>query len=90
MTVCYPSSQCTSCMKLIRSGSLTITKGGFVLAGSAPKYPADSHQEYHLHCGEKRNSVQLCVSDAMNYKYEIGRLASYDFSTALGLYCLAI
>lgn len=29
--------------------SLTITNGGFVLAGSAPKYPDDSHQAYHLH-----------------------------------------
>jgi hypothetical protein len=29
--------------------SLTMTNGGFVLAESAPKYPDDSHQAYHLH-----------------------------------------
>jgi len=36
---------------------LTITNGGFVLAGSAPKYPDDSHQAYHLH--KKKKIMQL-------------------------------
>lgn len=33
--------------------SLTITNGGFVLAESAPKYPDDSHQAYHLHTNKE-------------------------------------
>ena len=41
-----------------------MTKGGFVLAGSAPKYPADSHQAYHLHY-KKTKGIES-IQDALN------------------------
>ena len=47
-----------------------MTKGGFVLAGSAPKYPEDSHQAYHLRCEKSRHAIQQGVTDGTNSKLE--------------------
>jgi hypothetical protein len=81
-----------SCTTVQEHGSLTITNGGFVLAESAPKYPEDSHQAYHLHTIKEIMQLSQTFPTLGIIKSTNQRTnqASYDLSTALGLYCLAI
>ena len=57
------SASSLSCTTVQEHESLTITNGGFVLAGSAPKYPDDSHQAYHLQT--TKEIMQLCQTFPM-------------------------
>jgi hypothetical protein len=77
--------------KLLAYIALTLTNGSFVLSESTKKYPDETHQAYHLHTGKRKFKN---ISNATNYKINKGKLlfclASYDFSTMLGLYFFAI
>lgn len=71
-----------------------MAKGGLELLASATKYPDFSHQAYHL-CfpcwlkGRKKESNYLWEI-IKEHKNDKKREIYYDFSTTVGLYCLAI